>query len=139
MSHLTKLDVVALQKNERELIEALENRYGKGSVRCTDTATELNGYEKNSSGRSKRANLIIDKETLRKVERTSGYNDMGFERTKEGGYNLHYDTADVPKTAIDRVMQDYAERVVTKTMKARGYSVHRTELKDGQIELKLRN
>jgi hypothetical protein len=135
MSHLTKMEIKALQKNEKELIDALEQHYGKGSVRCHDEAIGLQGYEQNTTGKTKKANLVIPQDTIRRTEHTSGYNDMGFERSKSGGYALHYDIADVPKTSIDKVMQDYAERVASKTMKAKGYTMRREALKDGTVKL----
>jgi hypothetical protein len=126
------MEIAALQKNEAELVEALENRYGKGKVHCHDKPVLLEGYD---SQAEKHAHLVIKKTIISSVERTSGYNDVGFERNKSGGYTMHYDQADLPKTSLDKVMQDYAERVASKTMKAKGYTMRREALKDGTVKL----
>lgn len=132
MSHFTKLEIKALAKNEAELIAALENRYGAGSVHVSNTATALTGYDRHAG---RKAHLVINKETLRKVEKRSGYNDLGFERGADGAYTLHYDPSDVPKDSLDKVMMDYAERVAAKTMRAKGFTMRRELQKDGQVKL----
>lgn len=126
------MEIKALEKNEAELIASLENHYGKGTVRVCDPAQKLSGYDERAN---KMAHLVVDKNTIRKVEKTSGYNDIGFERGKDGTYALHYDPMDIPKTSLDKVMQDYAERVASKTMKAKGFSMRRELQKDGQVKL----
>jgi len=132
MSHFTKMEVKALEKNESELIASLEAHFGTGSVKVCDPDRKLRGYDERAN---KSAHLVIDKETIRKVEKTSGYNDVGFERGSNGTYTLHYDPMDIHKTSLDKVMQDYAERVATKTMKSKGFTMRRELQKDGQVKL----
>jgi hypothetical protein len=132
MSHFTKMEIKALEKNEAELVASLENHYGKGTVKTYSPAQKLQGYDASAN---KSAHLIITKDVVRRVEKTSGYNDIGFERGKDGTYTLHYDPMDIPKTSLDKVMQDYAERVASKTMKAKGFSMRRELQKDGQVKL----
>jgi hypothetical protein len=135
MSHLTKMEIKALQKNEEQLVEALENHFGKGTVQRHDQAKLLAGYEVDTGGNGKKAHLVISQDVIRKTERTHGYNELGFERTKDGGYACHYDPADIRKPSLDKVMMDYAERVATKTMKAKGYTTKREAQKDGTVKL----
>ena len=138
MSHLTKLAVKCLQKNEKELIEALEKHFGKDSVSCHDNAVELQGYEKLTAGKSRHAHLVVAHDTLRKVERRNGYNDLGFERISDGGYNLHYDTDDLRPETMGAILQDMAERVVNKTVRMQGYSItSRSITQDGEVSLAL--
>ena len=132
MSHFTKMEVCALQKNESELVASLENHFGKGSVEVCDQARKLNGYDERAN---KKAHVIVGQDAIRKTERSSAYNELGFERTKTGGYTLHYDAMDIKKPSLDKVMQDYAERVATKTMKAKGFTMKREAQKDGTVKL----
>lgn len=132
VSHFTKMEIKALEKNEMELIASLETHFGKGSVTVYDKAQKLEGYDQNAN---KMAHLVISKATVKRVEKTFGYNDIGFERGKNGTYALHYDPMDVHKSSLDKVMQDYAERVASKTMKAKGFSMRRELQKDGQVKL----
>ena len=132
MSHFTRMEVCALQKNESELIASLKSHFGENSVEVVDPSRQLMGYD---SRANKKANVIVSQDAIRKSEKSHAYNELGFERTKTGGYELHYDAMDIKKPSLDKVMQDYAERVATKTMKAKGFTMKREAQKDGTVKL----
>lgn len=130
MSHFAEIKVSALTKNEKELVAALQAFFG--AVEVYGEAKSLEGYD---SRANKKAHIIVRKVDVgKKLSRGSAYNDLGFERNKDGTYSLHYDNMDISEDTRNKVMQDYSERVATKQLKAKGYSVKR-ELKDGVVKL----
>ncbi len=131
MSHFAEIKLNALQKNEKDLIASLEEVFGEGSVEVYDTAVTLTGYD---AAARKKAHIVVRKESFSR-SKMHAYNDMGFERTDEGGYVMHYDDMDFNLDKRNSLMQDYATRVTTRKLKAQGYAVKRKVLENGSIEL----
>ena len=131
MSHYTEMKPKFLAKSESELIASLKNFFGENAVEVHDTAQKIGGFD---SRANKKAHIIVRKEHVRKAGGSS-YNDLGYERDKEGMYKLWADPSDFPQTAQDKIAQDYAERVATKKLKAQGYTFKREVLKNGVVKL----
>jgi hypothetical protein len=133
MSHFAEIRVDALTKNEKDLVAALQKHFGKDVVEVHDEAVPLQGMDRQAG---KCAHLVVRKANVKKQTGYSGaYNDMGFERKKDGFYTWHVDNMDVPEKTRNSIMQDYAERVSTRQLKAKGYMVKRELLKDGTVKL----
>jgi len=138
MSHYTEMKPKFLVKSETELVAALKKIYGDNSVEVHDTAVKIGGYD---SQANKKAHIIVRKEAIRTANAKdnslgySSYNDLGYERDKDGMYKLWADPSDFSKKAQDLVAQDYAERVATKKLKSQGYTFKREVLKDGVVKL----
>ena len=136
MSHYTEMTVNAQVKNETELVAALEEVFGKGSVEVHEKGAKLSGGYDNT-GKDKTAHLIIKKETIMKAKVAGcyGWNSIGYERQKDGSYMLHADPADFHTKTQGQVGQTYAENVSNKMLKAKGYLVKKELLKDGKVRL----
>ncbi len=133
MSHFAEIKVSALAKNEKELIASLEEFFGENTVKVFKEAMPLEGYDKAAR---KSAHLIVEKDVVGKTnDRKYAYNDFGFERCKDGTYTLHCDPTDVSDVSRNKIMQDYAERVANRQLKAQGYMVKRQAMKDGTVKL----
>lgn len=138
MSHYTELKPKFLVKSEAELVAALKKIYGDDAVEVHDTAVSIGGYD---SQARKKAHVIVRKEAIRKANAKdstlgySSYNDLGYERSKDGTYSLWADPSDFSKKAQDMIAQDYAERVAAKKLKAQGYTLKREVLKNGVVKL----
>jgi hypothetical protein len=135
MSHFTELKPKFLVKSEVELVSALKNIFGQDAVEVHDKAVELQGYDKNMGGTKRKAHIVIRKDAVKKTFHNQGWNDIGYERDKEGMYTLWADPADFPIVKQNLIAQDYAERVATKKLKAQGYTFKREVLKDGVVKL----
>jgi hypothetical protein len=137
MSHYTQASIAAQQKYESELITALCDHFGREGVEVHgDKKVELKTWQGSNSGR--KANLVIRQNTLgKKLGHKVLANDAGYERNKEGGYDVHIDPAAFPKEHQDLIAMKYAELVATKRAKQLGYKVARKALEDGRIELNL--
>jgi hypothetical protein len=135
MSHYTKASIQAQQKYEAELLTALCDHFGKEGVESHGgTLVPLKMWNGGDSGL--KANIVIRQPTLgRKLGHKVLANDLGYERNKEGGYDVHVDATAFPKTSQDQVAQRYAELVAMKRLKATGYRVQRKQLEDGRIQL----
>lgn len=132
MSHYTELKPKFLTKSENELVAALTSFFGENNVEVHDTAVKIGGYD---SQANKKAHIVIRKENLHKAAGGTCYNDLGYERDKDGMYKLWADPSDFPQKAQDKIAQDYAERVAAKKLKAQGYTLKREVLKDGVVKL----
>ena len=133
MSHYTEMQCNALSKNEAELVASLKAQFGEKAVEVHDEAKALTGYDQQAK---KKAHIIVRKEYVAKVNhRKHAYNDIGYERREDGTYAMHYDKMDLEDRVRDRIMQDYAERVATRKLKAQGYSVKRTVDEKGKVVL----
>jgi hypothetical protein len=132
MSHFAEMKIAALVKNERDLIQALEEQFGAETVAVHDTAVPLTGYDARAK---KKAHLVIKKGDVAKAMSTTGYNDIGFERLEDGNYSMHYDPMDWPNQKREALVQSYAEKVATRKLKAQGYTVKKETLQDGSVKL----
>lgn len=133
MSHFAEIKINALVKNEKELIAALEAHFGAKTVEVHNTAVQLQGMD----GRAgKMAHLVVRKKNVKTDHYGGGaYNDLGFWRKEDGTYVMHVDDMDVRASERNKIIQDYAIRVSTKQLKAKGYTVKRQEQKDGTVKL----
>ena len=132
MSHYTELKPKFLSKSEAELVASLKQVFGEKSVEVHEKAVNIGGYD---SQAGKKAHIVIRKDVVRRVCGTAGYNDIGYERDKDGMYSLWADTSDFPVNKQEIIAQDYAERVASKKLKAMGYTMKREVLKDGVVKL----
>ncbi len=138
MSHYTEMKPKFLVKSEAELVASLKKIYGDDAVEIHDDAVKIGGYD---SQANKKAHVIVRKEAIRKVNSKdntmgySSYNDLGYERGKDGTYSLWADPSDFSKKAQDLIAQDYSERVAAKKLKSQGYTLKREVLKNGTVKL----
>ena len=132
MSHFAELKVNVLVKNEEDLIETLKEKFGEDAVEVHDKAQKLTGYDKAAN---REAHIVIRKETVKKVLGTYGWNDLGFERQDDGTFALHADPTDWREEDRNQVIQNYAEKVASRKLKAQGYILKREVLKDGKVKL----
>jgi len=133
MSHYVKLKPVFLVKHETELVASLKQSFGANSVCVFDLAENIGGYD---SQANKKAHVIIRKADVARALEVHGWNDIGYERTKDGEYNLWADPVDFPKQAQDLIARDYNERVLTKNLEAQGYTLDREILASGHVHIK---
>ena len=136
MSHYTEMKVKTLVKNEAELIAALETVFGKGSVDVHENGKKLTGgYD--AAGANKTAHIVVKKEVLKKkgIPGCYGWNDIGYERQKDGSYMLHADPADFSKEKRDEVHRTCTENVICRVAKEKGYMIERKVLANGKIQL----
>jgi hypothetical protein len=142
MSHFTEIKVDFLQKNEKQLIAALEAQFGEGNVEVHEDGSPLYGYQgddrslksKNSPDYAPPCHIII-----RRNHVGSAANDVGYRRTEDGKYVAYISefdkkgNFDVKKQNF--VMQEYTAKVTEKQLKSQGYSLKRVTEKDGTIKL----
>lgn len=142
MSHYTEMKVSFLQKNEKELIEALQEQFGKQGVEVHDMPQDLRTYTgsnastgtKSHGNRAERCHLIIRQEALRQAG-GSITNDAGYRRNTEGTYDAHLDVAGYTQKMQNAVAQDYTRRVAEKQLLAKGYRVQTQTLPNGEVEV----
>ena len=132
MSHYTELKPKFLIKSEAELVASLKKVFGEKAVEIHDTAVNIGGYD---SQARKKAHIVVRKEAVKKALGVYGWNDIGYERNKDGMYSLWADPVDFPTKNQDTIAQDYAERVASKKLKSQGYTLKREVLKDGVVRL----
>lgn len=133
MSHFAEIRVSALTKNEKELVKALENYFGEGTVKVFAEAVQLQGMDARAK---KRAHVVVKKaDVAKKTTYKNAYNDLGFERMKDGTYKFHVDDMDMGEKERNSVIQDYAALVAQRQLKAQGYMVKRELEKNGKIRL----
>jgi len=142
MSHYTEIELDISQKFEKQLIEALEDEFGVGSVEVNEQPKDMMGYDGTNRSTGWRAgkkdinkappcHIIIRRKYLGPVS-----NDIGFVRNKNGGFDAHIDDMNGLGSKIkNKVMREYAARVAAKTMKAKGYTVKRAVTKTGEVKL----
>lgn len=135
MSHYTKMSISAQQEYEAELVAALKKHFGEDVETHGDTKVPLMTWDRRDSGL--KANIVVRKKTLAQKK---GYevlsNDLGYERNKEGGYNVHADEAGFDTLSQNAVASYYAQELTEKRLKSQGYSVAaRKTLEDGRVQV----
>lgn len=134
MSHYTKLSIQAQQKFESELLASLKKHFGETKVEMHEKKASLKTYAGADSGL--KANIIVRKQAQgEKLGRYMAVNDLGYERNTQGGYDVHADLDGYSTETQNLIAKDYAERVATKQLKAKGYTVKRKELTTGEVQL----
>lgn len=130
MSHFTEMQVDYLQKNEAQLVAALEECFGQGNVEVHEEGAGLMGYGGDNRSKLSKTNAnyappchII----IRRKHVGGAANDIGYCRTEDGKYAAYvsdYDKgANFNKAKQNQVTQDYTVGVTTKQMKNQGYMV----------------
>jgi len=142
MSHFTEIKVNFLQKNEKQLVAALETLFGEGHVEVHDDGASLQGYHGDDRSSLSKSNpnyappchIII-----RRKHVGSASNDIGYQRTEDGKYVAYisdYDKGSHYSTAKqNKVLQEYTAKVTEKQLKSQGYAMKREVQKDGTIKL----
>lgn len=143
MSHFAELKVEFSQKNEAELVSALEQQFGKGSVEVHNEPKALFGYEgdnrsvvsQHSPDYAPPCHIII-----RRMNVGSMANDVGYRRNRDGTYSAFISEYDNRSTFTAKkqnaVFQEYTLKVSEKSMRTKGYgSFKRVPLSDGSIRL----
>jgi hypothetical protein len=135
MSHYVKMSIQAQQRYEAELVAALKKHFGENHVESHgEKKADLLSWNGSKSGL--KANIIIRRKAQEaKAGHALAVNDLGYERNKDGGYDVHLDADGFPTAHQNLIAQDYATRVATKQLKAKGYSVKQAELTTGEIRL----
>lgn len=141
MSHFTEMKVDYLQKNEAQLVAALEECFGEGTVEVHENGAALYGYHGDNRANLKSSNpnyappchIIIRRSNV-----GTSSNDVGYRRTEDGKYQAYISDFDqgghFNKTKQEKVTQSYTVGVTTKQMKLQGYTVKKTSEK-GAIKL----
>lgn len=144
MSHFTEMQVNFLQSNEAQLIAALEQCFGEGSVEVHDSPEALYGYKGDnraeaapgSADYAPPCHLIVRRKKVGKAA-----NDIGYRRTEDGKYAAYiseYDSgANFSSEKQSKVLQDYTVGVTEKQMKLQGYSVKKVPQANGKVTLTL--
>jgi len=146
MSHFTEIKVNFDQKYEPQLINALEEHFGKGNVEVHEDGEDLKTYygevnRANSGlGKTEKCHLIVRKETQEKAAgRGLATNDAGYYRTQDGkGYKVFLDHAGFNDRLQGLVAQSYGLLVAEKKLKAEGYMTKRVQKEDGVVRLEAR-
>src|SRR5512143_3281573 len=143
MSHFTEVECEYEQKNEKELIEALEKEYGEGNVEVHEKGSALFGWHGDNRSVLKQSDpnwappchLIIRRKNV-----GSASNDIGFQRLENGGYKAWISDYDKSATtSIGRqgqIAMEYGMRVAEKQLKSEGWSTTRINEKDGSVTVK---
>lgn len=141
MSHFTEMKVDYLQKNEAQLVAALEECFGAGNVEVHEDGAALFGYQGDNRAKLKTSSanyappchIIIRRENV-----GAASNDVGYRRTEDGKYQAYISDYDqggnFNKQKQNQVTQNYTVGVTTKQMKSQGYSVKKTTEK-GVVKL----
>ena len=142
MSHFTEIKVNFLQKNEKQLVAALESIFGEGTVEVHENGAALYGYTGDNRAQLSKTNpnyappchLII-----RRKHVGGASNDVGYQRTEDGKYVAYisdYDkNSNFSAQKQNKVLQEYTAKVTEKQLKSQGYSMKREVQKDGTIKL----
>lgn len=142
MSHFTEIKVNFLQKNEKQLVAALETIFGEGNVEVHDDGASLVGYTGDNRSTLSKSNpnyappchLII-----RRKHVGGASNDIGYQRTEDGKYVSYisdYDKgSNFSAAKQNKVLQEYTAKVTEKQLKSQGYAMKREVQKDGTIKL----
>lgn len=139
MSHFTEMSVNFLQKNEAQLVKALEECFGEGSVEIHNEGAALMGYggdnraklPKNNPNYAPPCHLIIRRENV-----GGASNDVGYRRTEDGKYVAYISDYDrrgnFSKEKQLGVQNSYTAGVTERQLKMQGYQTTRT-VKNGTI------
>lgn len=142
MSHFTEIKVNFLQKNEKQLVAALESIFGEGTVEVHEDGAALFGYQGDNRAQLSQSNgnyappchLII-----RRKHVGGASNDVGYQRTEDGKYVAYisdYDKhSNFSPQKQNKVLQEYTAKVTEKQLKSQGYAMKREVQKDGTIKL----
>lgn len=142
MSHYAEMKCDFLQKNEADMVAALEMVFGEGNVEVHEKGAALYGYQGDNRAEAgpKSKNYAPPCHVIiRRKHVGSAANDIGYRRNEEGGYEAYvsdYDsTATFPEKKRNLVAQEYAASVASRKLKAQGYMVKRTTTSTGQVKL----
>lgn len=128
------MTIQAQQKFEAELIEALEQHFGEGSVQVHEKPIALKDWMGHPT--ANKAHLVVPKNVQeKKAGHALAVTELGYERNKSGTYECHYDPDGFSAEHANLIAQYYAEKVTAKQMKKQGFSVARKQLEDGRIQL----
>lgn len=142
MSHFTEIKVNFLQKNEKALIAALEQKFGEGTVEVHENGAALYGYTGDN-----RANLSSSNPNyappchliIRRKNVGSASNDIGYRRLEDWTYAAYisdYDKGSHFTAAGQKnVLQEYTANVAQAQLKKQGYTLKKTKDKNGLIKL----
>lgn len=142
MSHYAELEVEFDVANEKELIESLEQQFGKGTVEVHPDGAALIGWH--GDDRSKLSTKSPDyappcELIIRRKNVGSASNDIGFKRGSNGKFSAYiseYDSSSTfTKPRQGLVAQEYALRVAENQLKAEGWKTFRQKLDDGSVKL----
>jgi hypothetical protein len=142
MSHYVEMDVQFETKNEADLIAALEEQFGEGTVEIHPEGAALYGYhgdDRSKANQKSRDYAPPCELVIRRKHVGSAANDVGFRRTPEGTYKSYisdYDNGSTfNKSKQNAVAQEYAVRVAERALKQDGWSVTRQRLNDGSVKV----
>lgn len=141
MSHFTELNVECQQKNEAQLIEALEEIFGKGNIEVHEEGAGLYGYggdlrsslAKTNPNYAPPCHLIVRRKNV-----GGASNDVGFRRNENGTYDAYISDYDkghnFNQAKVDKMMQHYTSGVTVKQLKKQGYQITK-KVENGNIVL----
>ncbi len=142
MSHFTEMEVSFEQKNEKALIAALEEQFGKGTIEFHEEGGALIGYHGDDRSRLSQkdpnyaplCNIIVRRKNV-----GSASNDVGYRRTEDGRYVAYISEYDkggnFNVSKQNAVKQYYTAEVTTQTLKSRGYIAKVQKQDDGTIKI----
>lgn len=142
MSHFTEVKVDFLQKNEKQLVAALEVQFGEGNVEFHEEGSSLKGYHGDDRSKLPVSNpnyappchIVIRRKNI-----GSASNDVGYRRTEDGKYVAYISDfdkgANFNQAKQNKVAQEYAARVSEKQLKNQGYTVKRVPGKNGAMQI----
>lgn len=140
MSHFTSVEVEYEQKNEKELIEALEKQFGKGHVEVHPKGGALIGWHGDDRSKlsHKDPNYAPPCELIIRRKYVGGSsNDVGFKRTENGKYIAYISDFDKGTNVnLDKqssIAMEYGMRVAERQLKAEGWNTTRINEKDGSV------
>jgi hypothetical protein len=142
MSHFTEIEVDFDQKHEKELVAALEEQFGEGSVEVHENGADLFGYQGDNRAKAspKSASYAPPCEiVIRRKHVGSAANDVGYKRSENGKYTAYVSEFDAGHTFTkprqQAVAQNYGVAVAVKTLKAEGWKVHTQKLDNGSVKV----
>lgn len=143
MSHFVELKVDFIVKNEKSLVEALEQRFGAGNVEVHENGAPLYGWHGDDRSVLKHdnpnyappCNIIVRRKNV-----GSASNDIGYRRTEDGKYVAYISDYDKHSTfgptQQNKVAQDYAERVATKSATRKGWKIKDRVEEKGVVKMR---
>jgi len=142
MSHFAEIKVDFDQKNESDLVSALEKQFGEGNVLVSENGLPLFGFQ--GDNRAEKAKTSADyappcEIVIRRKHVGGASNDVGYKRTEDGKYAAYisdYDKRSTFTTAKQNsVAQEYTAKVAERKLKAQGYITKRVTLDSGKIKI----
>lgn len=142
MSHYAEMECEFDQKNEKDLVAALEECFGEGHVEVHEEGKPLYGWhgDDRSKVSTKSPDYAPPCEIIVRRKHVGGSaNDVGFKRTEDGKYKSYiseYDNGSTfTKARQHKVAQTYGVRVAERTLKAEGWKVHTVKQNDGSVKV----